>query len=162
MSPITSYACSSNANDVQSEKVVASNLKSSSSSSCPCAFRHAPWHAYRLVSGPQRPARCRVAVVQCEFRSVKRGLDPGEEVVAVGHSALHLLGNSIGFKLGTYATERVPMPGTVAGPVFGNVPRRGAPAALSDPIRDLANFLRRSRVDTRSPCAERETSGDGQ
>src|SRR3954464_15392330 len=42
MSPTTSYASSSNAYDVQSEKVFPSEVKSSSSSACPWALRHAP------------------------------------------------------------------------------------------------------------------------
>src|SRR4051812_34029386 len=42
MSPNTSYACSSNSYDVQSEKLSARAAKSSSNSSCPVALRHAP------------------------------------------------------------------------------------------------------------------------
>src|SRR5918995_434949 len=42
MSPTTSYACSSNVYDVQSEKLLAREVKSSSSSCCPWALRHAP------------------------------------------------------------------------------------------------------------------------
>src|SRR5829696_641351 len=42
MSPTTSYACTSNAYDVQSEKLLAREAKRSSSSCCPWALRHAP------------------------------------------------------------------------------------------------------------------------
>lgn len=42
--------------------------------------------AHRVVVGPERPARGRVAVVQGELRFVQRRLDPGKEVVAVGHA----------------------------------------------------------------------------
>src|SRR4051794_26430089 len=42
MSPATSNACTSNAYDVQSEKLCSRALKSSCSSCCPLALRHAP------------------------------------------------------------------------------------------------------------------------
>src|SRR5919202_3749694 len=50
MSPTTSYACSSNAYDVQSEKLLSREAKSSSSSCCPWALRHAP----RTLTGSLR------------------------------------------------------------------------------------------------------------
>src|ERR687883_175762 len=55
MSPTTSYACSSSAYDVQSEKLLAREAKSSSSSCCPWAFRHAP----RTVTGSLRDQSAR-------------------------------------------------------------------------------------------------------
>src|SRR2546423_1900219 len=50
MSPTTSYACSSNSYDVHSEKLLAREVKSSSSSCCPWALRHAP----RTLTGSLR------------------------------------------------------------------------------------------------------------
>src|SRR4029450_12631023 len=55
MSPTTSYACSSNAYDVQSEKLLPREVKSSSSSCCPCALRHAP----RTLTGSLRDQSAR-------------------------------------------------------------------------------------------------------
>src|SRR5919201_4845464 len=55
MSPTTSYACSSNLYDVQSEKLVAREVKSSSSSCCPWALRHAP----RTLTGSLRDQSAR-------------------------------------------------------------------------------------------------------
>ena len=53
--PTTSYACSSNSYNVQSEKLSASGVKSSSSSSCPRALRHAP----RTLTGSFRDQSAR-------------------------------------------------------------------------------------------------------
>src|SRR4029077_1565037 len=39
-----------------------------------------------LIAGPERPAWGGVAVVQGELRFVERALDPGQEVLAVGHA----------------------------------------------------------------------------
>src|SRR5688572_23868885 len=55
MSPTTSYACSSNAYDVHSEKLLAREVKSSSSSRCPWALRHAP----RTLTGSLRDQSAR-------------------------------------------------------------------------------------------------------
>src|SRR5919197_2985708 len=55
MSPTTSYACSSNVYDVQSEKLLAREVKSSSSSCCPWALRHAP----RTLTGSLRDQSAR-------------------------------------------------------------------------------------------------------
>src|SRR3954470_23248788 len=55
MSPTTSYACSSNSYDVQSEKLLAREAKSSSSSCCPWALRHAP----RTLTGSLRDQSAR-------------------------------------------------------------------------------------------------------
>src|SRR5436190_9805840 len=55
MSPTTSYACSSNAYDVHSEKLLAREVKSSSSSCCPWALRHAP----RTLTGSLRDQSAR-------------------------------------------------------------------------------------------------------
>jgi len=50
------------------------------------ALRHAPRTLTGLVAGPERAAGPGIAVVQCAFRVVQRAVDPGEEVVAVGHA----------------------------------------------------------------------------
>src|SRR5204862_1023217 len=55
MSPTTSYACSSNAYDLHSEKLLAREVKSSSSSCCPWALRHAP----RTLTGSLRDQSAR-------------------------------------------------------------------------------------------------------
>src|ERR671935_1386124 len=55
MSPTTSNACSSKAYDVQSEKLLAREVKSSSSSCCPWALRHAP----RTLTGSLRDQSAR-------------------------------------------------------------------------------------------------------
>src|SRR5436309_3974725 len=55
MSPTTSYDCSSNAYDVQLEKLLARDVKSSSSSCCPWALRHAP----RTLTGSFRDQSAR-------------------------------------------------------------------------------------------------------
>src|SRR5919198_5762397 len=55
MSPTTSYACNSNVYDVQSEKLLAREVKSSSSSCCPWALRHAP----RTLTGSLRDQSAR-------------------------------------------------------------------------------------------------------
>src|SRR5919108_6364227 len=55
MSPTASYACNSNVYDVQSEKLFAREVKSSSSSRCPWALRHAP----RTLTGSLRDQSAR-------------------------------------------------------------------------------------------------------
>src|SRR5205809_268628 len=61
MSPTTSYACSSNSYDVQSEKLLAREAKSSSSSCCPWALRHAP----RTLTGSLRDQSARRGPAAC-------------------------------------------------------------------------------------------------
>lgn len=87
---MTSYASSSKEYDVQSEKLSPRAVKSSSISRWPRALRQAP----RTLTGSLRDhsARrgCGVAVVQREFRLVKGGLDPREEIITVGHAFIVL------------------------------------------------------------------------
>ena len=91
-SPTTSYACSSNSYDVQSEKLSASGVKSSSSSSCPRALRHAP----RTLTGSFRDqsARRGAASPLCrgKLRFVKRALDPNSPAASPDSAPARLPG----------------------------------------------------------------------
>ena len=80
----------SNAYDVQSEKLSRAS-EGLVHLMLPIGVAQRTQDAHGLVAGPERPAWVRVAVVQGDLRFVQRGLDPGQEVVAVGHAVSMLL-----------------------------------------------------------------------
>ncbi|MFF9908966.1 hypothetical protein [Streptomyces sp. NPDC013457] len=85
MSPLTSQACSSNAYDVQSEKVFAAAGEQGLDLLAPHGGAPRSQDAYRLGARPERPPGSGVAVVQRDLRLVQRGPQPGQEVVSIAH-----------------------------------------------------------------------------
>ena len=88
--PTTSYASSSNAYEVQSEKLCPRSVKNSSSSSQAVGVAPRTQDADGLVAGPQRPPGRWVTFVQRTLRLVQRGLDPRQKFLAVAHAFMML------------------------------------------------------------------------